>query len=466
MPAAPRPPGPPRYDAHGTGPTGFAALLSGLAEANDDRLVRVVELLDRLPDRGAADRVLDPVRPRLAGLRPPRPLTLSRVLVLPFEDLLVDPAAARPDRKRVSRVSLRPLLHLTLDGLAPGLARELDGLARAGDMRAADLVLRVGARLWPEAERALRGRLAGPATGGPDRAADDVPAPELAGVVGLLALGPELVPALWRLPPKPAVAYPPGTAAALAPVVAGARARGTETLLWLVELLAARSLGTAPVLDLVWDPGLALGPRDREACLRQLTRGCLADMRHAADRLGREEHRPTGEVVDGLIELATGLDTLDGAAVTGMVDRMLLRDVRVAASDVLARRLHRALGDEIAAELDALAAPAGLGDTEVERLEHLARAVRQLAIAGTQLSPGGGSEGLLPSFRDTYRARILARQPPGATGGRVPRDLLEQMRVFEILFGADAAAQLLDEARGGAGGKARSPGTGPARGGR
>ena len=56
-----------------------------LAEASDSRLLEAVAFLDRLSERGAADRLLDPVRPRLATLRPPRPATLERVLVLPFE---------------------------------------------------------------------------------------------------------------------------------------------------------------------------------------------------------------------------------------------------------------------------------------------------------------------------------------------------------------------------------------------
>ena len=57
----------------------------------------MVGLIDTLDRRGSMDRLLDPVRDRLALLRPPRPLALGRVLILPFEDLLVA-GRARPGR--------------------------------------------------------------------------------------------------------------------------------------------------------------------------------------------------------------------------------------------------------------------------------------------------------------------------------------------------------------------------------
>ena len=52
------------------------------------------------------DRVLEPVRARLALLRPSRPLTLGRVLILPFEDFLVTPDEAWPGRRCFSRAYL------------------------------------------------------------------------------------------------------------------------------------------------------------------------------------------------------------------------------------------------------------------------------------------------------------------------------------------------------------------------
>ena len=52
-------------------------------------MLRVVGLIDTLDRRGAVDDLLAPIRDRLALLRPARPLTLGRILILPFEDVLV-----------------------------------------------------------------------------------------------------------------------------------------------------------------------------------------------------------------------------------------------------------------------------------------------------------------------------------------------------------------------------------------
>jgi hypothetical protein len=51
-----------------------------LADADDDELTRVVAMIDKLAERGAADAVLSPLRPRLARVRPARPTHLTRLL--------------------------------------------------------------------------------------------------------------------------------------------------------------------------------------------------------------------------------------------------------------------------------------------------------------------------------------------------------------------------------------------------
>ena len=82
-----------------TGPAPLPALDRDLTIASNEQLLRVVGLIDTLDRRGSMDRLLDPVRDRLALLRPPRPLALGRVLILPFEDLLVAESEVWPGRR-------------------------------------------------------------------------------------------------------------------------------------------------------------------------------------------------------------------------------------------------------------------------------------------------------------------------------------------------------------------------------
>ena len=74
-----------------------------MSGASDEQLLQVVGLIDTLDRRGPVDQLLAPVRGRLALLRPPRPITLGRVLILPFEDLLVHEAEAWPGRRCFAR---------------------------------------------------------------------------------------------------------------------------------------------------------------------------------------------------------------------------------------------------------------------------------------------------------------------------------------------------------------------------
>ena len=69
-----------------------------LNAARDEQLARVVAVVDALPARGAADTLIAPLRPRLATLRPTRPLNLTRLLFTPLDPLIVPSAEWRRRR--------------------------------------------------------------------------------------------------------------------------------------------------------------------------------------------------------------------------------------------------------------------------------------------------------------------------------------------------------------------------------
>jgi hypothetical protein len=51
---------------------------TSLAHAADAQIARVVAMVDAMPERGSADALIAPLRPRLAALRPTRPLSFTR----------------------------------------------------------------------------------------------------------------------------------------------------------------------------------------------------------------------------------------------------------------------------------------------------------------------------------------------------------------------------------------------------
>ena len=432
-------------------PLDLSEIGTKLTKTADSRLLKVVALIDRAGQRGPVARLLDPVRPRLAALQPPRPATLERVLVLPFQDLLVAAEDRWPGRRRISRALLPELVRTVLIGLDAPLACELCAELSDREMRAAAPILAVGVRLWPEAAKLLR---ASAVQLDQDRAA------QLGGAVALLALGPSLVPAVWQLPARPMTTLPDGTATMLAPIVASARHAGPDSLMWLLELLLARSLASDLVLDLIQAPAFGLAPAEREACTGSLVHDRIIAMRRTANRLRDAVARSTAEIVDQLVELVADLEALDTRWVDSTGDRQQLEDVRTATADLVTRRLERTVGGDLIKGFEALGGPAGADDDAVEQLEQAARSVRRLGLAGAQLGLTKPSRDLFQPYLDAYRERFRSQASAASDAGKTASSL-EQIRIVEILFGSDTAMALLDELRESQEGLPNPPSAGP-----
>ena len=74
----------------------------GLSTAPDMQIAKVVAVVDALEVRGAADEMIEPLRPRLPQLRLPRPLRFSRLLFMPLDVLIVSNPAWRRDAPTAS----------------------------------------------------------------------------------------------------------------------------------------------------------------------------------------------------------------------------------------------------------------------------------------------------------------------------------------------------------------------------
>jgi len=89
----------------------------GLAAAEDNKIHRVLEIIDSLADRGEADDLIAPLRARLAELRPRRPLSFARLLFLPLDPLIVATPEWNRDSPAIPRGALTPLARQVQDGL-------------------------------------------------------------------------------------------------------------------------------------------------------------------------------------------------------------------------------------------------------------------------------------------------------------------------------------------------------------
>jgi hypothetical protein len=127
-------------------------LIHALASASDMALAQVIEILDRLPDRSEADRLLDAARPRLKQIKPSRSLQFTRLLFLPLDGAISDNRDWQKDDARLPRCALPPIAEALR--LAMGQeAQRIEASFQGKFFHDAAAVDRAGRPLWAAAAR-------------------------------------------------------------------------------------------------------------------------------------------------------------------------------------------------------------------------------------------------------------------------------------------------------------------------
>jgi hypothetical protein len=130
---------------------GLRELQHTLASAKDAHIERVVAIVDAMPERGSADGLIAPLRPRLAQIRPARPLRFSRLLFLPLDPLIVPAPKWRPEYLTIPRTALEPLAGSVRDAMDAELRAAVDRAIAGRTTRDAETIRKAGALLWPAA---------------------------------------------------------------------------------------------------------------------------------------------------------------------------------------------------------------------------------------------------------------------------------------------------------------------------
>jgi hypothetical protein len=389
---------------------------AALAAAPDAAVARVVAMLDGLADRGEADAVLESVRPRLRRLRPPRPLRLARLLVMPLEGALVPPGGWRGLPHEMPRSAIGPVVAAVETALR-GLTEQIAAAALGRNTADAALIGELGARLWPAA------------------GAVDLPVPPPRWVATGLPLGAAppvlaLCGALWRhgtalwAAREAAGEGPPEAAlrAALAPLAAEGAAPLTAAMVMLLR--HAAEPGRVAAMATALSPAMAgVAAREVEAMIAR----DAAAIASAADPFGAAE---------AAASLARRLADLDAALGRGMfpAQRASAAGARREGLAASQARFADALVTRLLVPAAEAAALPYADDATVAALEEAARDLHRLEAAGRRL---GGEAAFDRALRDAVtRLRTLGAAPGGL--GRV-----EVARLIEILAGPEAALPLL-----------------------
>jgi hypothetical protein len=365
------------------------------------------------------------VRPRLRKLRPIRPLTLSRLLTVPFEANL----ARRTGHEwpfAISRKRLGDWHDVIIAGFDPVDRNAAQALieGRAADDQ--DAIITAGRRVWPNAARLL-------ATEPP---ANEQPAEESARLwaADLSSIAVELVPLLWRLPPR-LVGLDAEEQEVVVEILALAAAGPPDRLGLVAMALLQRAVQPAflarTLLDLA--PG-TVSTRLRPV-LDRLLRSHRADLDRRVLEAAAAEDAPLDAVADEFWRLADALAGPEGQRLDESSADLETAALRERAASV-AQQFYAASIDGVVVPLPAA------GGTErqanVKLREDAARKLAKLGRAAKRLAPKTSIERITETA-----VKALLDQQSGAAGVID----VDDARLVEILLGPDVAWQLLRPSR-------------------
>jgi hypothetical protein len=380
--------------------------------ADDAALIKVVAMLDALERRGAADQVLDMVRPRLRVLGVARRLNLARLLFLPMDGAIRPPKEWRRGDATLPRAALGVLADIVAARLDPGCAAllpEMEGCTSADGVA----ISRYGQALWPAAARLL------PEVAPPEWAATGLATPDYQAVAALCrpiwAQGPVIWAALAAAAEGPPEPLAHAALAAVAPAGPAALAIVLSTLLAVAS--APGQLAHIAAL---------LNPQARGVALQALD----AVLRAPPPPF---ETLEVGRATDAAHAVAHRLDDLERSPLLG-ADR--LRQVQAMRRDAEASCRNRFVAgaeQQVMAPLQRLAVAVSVRDEEVAAVEAAARSLRGLEAAGRRL---GGALAFDRTVKELVGRLTAIGQGEASPAALYPIDIA---RSIEILAGPEAA---------------------------
>ena len=408
-------------------------LAKDLRDASDSAILRVTGMIDRLPERGASDRLLDGLRPRLCALRPPRPLNFSRALFMPLDAVIVPPNQWHASDGTIPRSLLAPVAALVeshYPELPPLQALLAAGkLPQAGFWRQAAEILSASPipESWSAAEFQISTGIAPPAL-----------TPLLAAVrvvfahVGLFRANGRGAPAwhesAWRAP----------AIQALRPLLLAAARSGPTTWSVVLTLLFEQSTEPAALVESV----TAVTAETRMAA--PLGDGLRRVVGAVASKLDQITPQPSPGSV--LSDAALDAQSLRAARLAGF---SALRGEMVGFARSLSAR-RQEMASECAAQLadglksaptacaasgEAVSCVPGTAEERqgaAERLESRLKALRRLDLAARPLGEAQTHETLLAQAAAFYCGN----------DGPAWLERGDRLRLCEILVGAEAALRL------------------------
>jgi hypothetical protein len=405
-------------------------LQRSIAQAADARIAEIVNLVDSLPERGAADALLTPLRARLQQIRPQRQLNFARLLFTPANPLIVPATQWRRGSATLPRSALRALaqqVHHDLGAASRDIEADIAGV-NVGDHAA---ILRSGTKLWPLAADVLS------AAPPPDLWADDtgLTAADHSAIAFPLATLLHQGRTVAALTERNAAGLPVPRANIRACLQAalgfiGQRATGKPPIGFLLAALLARLHLPEDILVAAGD----LAQASNEPAIRQAADLAIDSMLDGS-KAAISDQPDLGAATADLQRILTLLDTLERPGPANRPSRKPAITALRRALDTVGRQRFQV---DMAKCLDAATAlqAAATPQPDTAGLEANLRDLRRFESIGRNF--GGG---LVYDLTIAAASLKLAQHPPN------PATSSDIARLIEILNGPEAAIDFLLRSR-------------------
>jgi hypothetical protein len=392
-----------------------------LIKANDHKIRQIVAVLDDIVNPVANQALLDPIRSRLASLKPARPLRFARLLCIPIDPLIVPARDWRPGHPSVPRTTLAALARVVRSRLGSEVSA-IETIIAGHKTDAARAITLAGDLLWPRAAEILAAAV--PPVDWPETGLRAAVFTDLALAVAAVL---RRAPRLRRLARQGAIGALAPDEQAVSEILVNIANEPPAARGMIVRLILTQSPHAAPVLRraVASSPGAAGQSLLRQA-LSSATDNVLDDMEsgsHITDEISRGSLADAGDGVRRVIALLAELDSDTDAA----KHRPRLRAIR--------DRLDQACRARFATGVrESLVAPLADADAPVDRagqtqLETCARELRVLETAARKIGGQASYDQLLPAATEAVKAAAEA-------GTLTP---VRMLRLIEILAGAEVA---------------------------
>ncbi|CAK0753211.1 conserved hypothetical protein [uncultured Gammaproteobacteria bacterium] len=426
----------------------------------DEKLLKVLELVEQAPDRDRAGEFRQKVRSRLVQLRPPRRITAQRLLFNPVEDLFDPPDHTVFRHGRISRAVIAPCWQIIAAGVTANLITLTESRLRSIGRFDLEAQNEVGVPLWSAAAGVLGQRLA-------DAARDTKIRIELFGrdegvvrqvemILRVLEIGAEIEDAKINLPPKPIFDLTDIEAELLGQMISPLAKMSMDRVRWFLRAIMARMANPGELLKVLSGAALNCSKAERDALIRDLGGTAVAAMASETEHLvkGSQERVDPAAATTEVERLVDGLSALE-TSMGRLVDRTLLAEIRSTRGEIGKLIMGKIMPSADAKLLAALPTPGrhkkiGTPAEEEKELQQ-AEEAEGCALALRRCARVAGAVGLQSQIDAKVKSLCTEIEKRGSQAGLTgeDNDVYAAVRMMELLSGPEEAERMLRRVRAG-----------------